>query len=143
MSYPFPFPGPIAPETNPRIHPEYFEPSQFDISDLVTGVTTLITTSVDHNYVIGQLVRVLIPRYYGSSRISGKEGYVIAIPAADQVEVDINSVLANPFIPNPAFGPTPPQIMAIGDINTGAINANGLQNQGTFIPGSFINISPL
>ncbi len=35
------------------------------------------------------------------------------------------------------------QILAIGNINSGNINASGNVNLGTFIPGSFINISPL
>jgi len=34
------------------------------------------------------------------------------------------------------------QILAIGDVNQGAINSLGRRNNGTFIPGSFIDISP-
>lgn len=35
-----------------------------------------------------------------------------------------------------------PQIIAIGDQSSGQINSSGRVNQGTFIPGSFQNISP-
>lgn len=143
MSYPYPYPGPISPENNPRVHPEYFQPSRFVISALSIGLTTLVTTSVDHNYVIGQRVRLLVPVYYGTFQINEEEAVVISIPASNEMVLDINSINYNAFIPNPAFGPTKPQILAIGDVNTGAINAQGRMNQAIAIPGSFINISPL
>lgn len=134
--------GPIAPERNPAIEPEFYQPSVFTISALARGIQTTITTSVDHNYVVGQLVRLLIPSFYGSFQLNGQDGYVNSIPAANQVVVGINSTQANAFISSPTYGPTPPQIVAVGDVNTGPINSQGRRNNGTFIQGSFINISP-
>lgn len=142
MSFPFPFVGPYAPESNPPIEPQYFQPSRFVISAISLGASTTFTTSEDHNYVIGQQVRVLIPEYYGTYQISGQEGFVTSIPSSTQVVVNINSLNANSFVSSPVFGPTPPQIVAIGDVRNGAINASGRTNQSTQIPGSFINISP-
>ena len=135
-------PGPIAPENNPPINPQYYQPSVFNISAISLGVTTTITTSVDHNYVIGQNTRLLIPQTYGSYQLNELTGLVIQIPAADQVVLNINSTGANTFIPSPTYGPTKPQIVAIGDVNSGPVNANGRSSTGTFIQGSFINISP-
>ena len=138
--------GPIAPENNPPIDPQFYQPSRFQISDVTRGVTTVVTTSIDHNYVIGQLVKILIPSTYGIVQLNNQYGYVIAIPASDEVTVDINtssSALYNNFIASPTFGPTPPSILAIGDINSGIISSTGLNNPTTNIPGSFINISPL
>lgn len=134
--------GPIAPENNPPINPQYYQPRAFPISALTLGPSTLVTTSVNHNYVIGQLVRLLISQPFGSYQINEQQGYVISIPAADQVIVTINSTLANPFINNMSPNLTPAQIIPIGDVNTGVINATGRINNGTSIPGSFINISP-
>lgn len=133
--------GPIAPESNPPINPQYYQPSVFSISAITLGQTTTVTTSVDHNYVIGQAVKLLIPPSYGSFQLNGQTGNVIAIPAANQVTVTINSTKSNAF----AIGPTttPAQIIAIGDVNSGPINAQGRMNNGTFIPGSFIDISPV
>lgn len=142
MSYPYPYLGPIAPENNPPIKPQYYAPSRFVISALTLGILTHITTSVPHNYVVGQEIRVLIPPFYGSYQISGRQGYVVSIPSSTQVIVDINSTGANAFISSPAYGPTQPQIVAIGDVNNGVINGSGIKATGTFIPGSFINISP-
>lgn len=132
--------GPIAPESNPRINPQYYLPSVFDISAINLGSQTTITTSVNHNYVIGQSIRLLIPMTYGSFQLNGLQGIVTAIPAANQVTVNIDSKQANAF--KIGATTTPAQIIAIGDVNSGVINATGRINNGTFIPGSFIDISP-
>lgn len=134
--------GPIAPENNPPIEPQFFQPSAFQIAAIALGASTTITTSVDHNYVVGQLVRLTIPQPYGSYQLSEQQGYVTSIPAADQVVLNINSTNANAFIPTIAAPFTLPQIMAIGNIENGTINANGRVNNGTTTPGAFINVSP-
>lgn len=137
---------PIPLYQNLPIEPQFYQPKMFFISAISLGVLTVVTTSVDHDYVIAQEVRLLIPNKYGSRGLNEKKAYVVSIPAADQVTLDIDSNGVDAFIPNPTFitfeSKTLPQIVAIGDINFGAINASGRINQGTFIPGSFINISP-
>jgi len=133
----------IAPERNPPINPQYYQPRSYVISDLTRGVNTTVTTDVNHDYVIGQLVRLLIPNVYGTYQISGQTGYVIQIPAADEVVVNINSLNSDPFVTMPFYGPTPPQILAIGDVNSGYISSTGQNIPFVGIPGSFINISPI
>lgn len=139
--------GPVPPYSNPPIQPQFFQPSRFVISALTLGQTTTITTSVDHNYVIGQQVRLLIPSKHGSTSLNEQSGIVLSIPASNQVILDINSNGADPFIATPTFMPfqqqTPSQIIAIGDYNTGLISMSGRSLPTTTIPGSFINISPL
>lgn len=135
-------PGPIAPENNPAIQPQNYQPRRFQISAITLGTNTTVTTSTDHDYVVGQLVRLLIPPTYGSYQLSEQQGMVLSIPAANQVVVSINSAQnVNAFVSSPTYGPTPPQIVAIGDQNSGPINTGRTNNQ-TFIDGSFINISP-
>lgn len=212
-----PFPGPIPPYNNPPIEPQYFQPSRFVISAISMGATTTITTTTTQNYVIGQLVRLLIPEQYGAFQLNNQSGYVVAIPSTTQVTLNIDSTRYDTFIPSPfvatitnitksnpgvvtavnAFVPgtyvvfddvggmtelndrvefvkssnstsftinldtssylaytsggtatlqptnsSVPQIMAIGDINSGNTNANGNRNTSTLLPGSFQNISP-
>lgn len=145
MSFP-PSIGPIAPERNPAIEPQFFQPSVFPITAITEGTTTLVTTGtafgVSNNYVIGQLVRFNIPTAYGARQLNGQDGYVINIPGPNQVVVDINTTNFDSFNPTPVYGPTPPQIAAIGDVNSGPINAFGRVSLGTTIPGAFQNISP-
>lgn len=133
--------GPVPPYSNPPINPQYFQPSVFFISNVSLGVTTTVTTSVNHNYVIGQLVRLLIPIGYGCRLLNGQSGNVIAIPAANQVVISINSQGSDPFVD--AGLSNKPRIIAVGDINQGIISSTGRSIPTTNIPGSFINISPL
>lgn len=208
---------PIPAYSNVSIEADFYQPSRFVISAITLGQLTTITTSVAHNYVIGQLVRLLIPNAYGSYQLNETQSYVVAIPSTTQVTLKLDSVNVSTFIATPytavitnatqaanavltannTFGPgqlltiqnvqgmtqlngfnriivsrtattitlnlnssgfsaytsggvailqTPnisqPQILAIGDINQGIQNSTGRRNTGTFIPGSFINISP-
>jgi len=133
--------GPIAPQNNPPINPQYYQPRGYEISGITLGSTTTVTTSTTHDFVVGQLIRILILPYYGSYQLNEKSGYVISIPASNQVTVTIDSTNTNAFIASPTYTASPPQIIPIGDINSGAINSGRTNNQ-TYINGTFINISP-
>lgn len=116
-----------------------YQPTQFFISAIATGILTTVTTSIDHNYVIGQQVRIYIPPYWGIRQLDGQQGIVLGIPAPNQVNVAINSTNYDSFV-NAGLN-TQPQITAIGDVNSGPTNTGRTGNQ-TYISGSFINISP-
>lgn len=133
---------PIPAYQNLPIHPEYYQPNRFVISGVTRGQTTIITTTIDLNYVIGQLVRLIIPQSFGCRQLNQQLGYVLSLPSSNQVELSIDSSRnVDPYVASTAK--TTAQIIAVGDNNSGAINGNGGQNYGTFIPGSFIDISPL
>lgn len=140
------FPGPIASQNNPEIEPQWFEPSWFPIATITPGVTTSVTTSssfgVDCNFVVGQLVRFVIPRYFGMQQLNFSQGYVLTVPGTNQITVGINTSQGyDAFIASPTYSTEPAQVMAIGDINTGLPNT-GRSNNITTIQGTFINISP-
>lgn len=134
--------GPVPAYNNPPIEPQYFKPSVFFISNILFGLNTTVTMTQNHNYVIGQEVRLLIPNGFGATKLNGKLGYVITIPASNQVIIAINSIGTDPFISNSLIF-TQPQIVSVGEINSGQINSNGRVSQSISIPGSFQNISPL
>lgn len=139
MAFPYPYTGPIAPYNNLPIEPQNYQPRQYFISDIALGQSTTVTTTVNHDYVIGQECRLIIPQRNGSRQLNEKTGFVISIPAQNQVVLNINSLMnVDLFVTSTAK--TQPQIVAIGDINTGQINT-GRSNNLTYIPGSFINIS--
>lgn len=132
---------PIPAYSNVPINAQYYEPSLFFISAISNGITTLVTTTQNHNYVVGQLVRLVIPRQNRSIQFNGQSGYVVGIPASNQVTLDINSSTYDTF--QTTTQANQPQILAIGDVNQGSINSSGNLNTATGIPGAFINISPL
>lgn len=131
---------PIPVYANVPINPEFYQPRFWFISTITRGRTTLVTTTQSQDFVIGQLVRFIIPPSFGIRQLNEKQGFVISIPSSTQVEVDIDSSFMDSFTSSSAT--TQPQILPIGDIANGQVNSNGSQNVETFIPGSFINISP-
>lgn len=140
----FPIRGPIAPESNPPIVPEYFRPDVYFITGITQGLMTTITTNVANQYVIGQQVRFVIPNMYRMIQLDEQQAYVLTIVDPTSFKVGIDTRAYNTFDPSPPYGPTRPQVMAIGDVNTGVSNnPNGRVNQGTTIPGAFINTSPI
>jgi hypothetical protein len=84
----------------------------------------------------------LISQLYGERRLNEQTGIVLSIPNPNQVVVGINSVSFDVFVANPTSGTTQPQIVAVGDLNSGPINSTGRTNNQTFISGSFIDVSP-
>lgn len=134
--------GPQPAQNNPPINPQYYEPSRFVISAITRGSTTTVTTSEDNNYVVGQEVRLVIPKFYGIYQINEQTGIVISQPTSTQLVINIDSRTYDAFISVPVSDAQSPQILAIGDVNSGVINSSGRVNIGTFIPGSFIDISP-
>ena len=132
--------GPVPPYANVPINPQYFKPRMYFISTMSLGTTTTITTTSAHDYVIGQLCRLIIPAVNGPYQLNEKTGYVISIPSTTQVVLDLNSQNLDAFVTTSL--PTQPQILAIGDISSGNINASANLSTSTVIPGSYQNISP-
>lgn len=138
ISYPIPAYQNLTPE------PQFYQPSRFIISNVVLGFSTMVTTSVDHNYVIGQECRLLIPNVFGCYQLNEVLGVVLSLPASNQVVLSINSLRnVDAFIASSVTTPSTAQILATGDFNSGQINTNGRNSNLTFVPGSFINISPI
>ena len=131
---------PIPAYANVPIQPQYYQPRFWFISTITNGTTTLVTTTTTQDFVIGQLVRFIIPQSFGIRQLNERQGYVLSILSSTQVEVDIDSSFMDLFTTSSAT--TQPQIIPVGDLGNGTINATGRRNTGTFIPGSFINISP-
>lgn len=131
---------PIPAYSNVPIEPQFYQPRSFFISTITLGSTTTVTTTAPMDYVIGQLVRLIIPPSFGCRQLNNQTGYVISIPSTTQVVLDIYSAGGDQFTSSTAT--TRPQILAIGDINSGTTNTSGRINNITYIPGSFINISP-
>lgn len=132
--------GPVPPYSNPPIQPYYYQPSQFFINGVTLGQTTTVTTTTDLNYVVGQLVRLLIPESFGCYQLNGVLGYVLDIPASNQVVLSIDSS-RNVNAYKTSTATTVPQIVAVGDINSGVTGVPAMVNSIINLPGAFINIS--
>lgn len=129
---------PIPAFQNLPIEPQFYSPNFCYISNITLGQTTTITTETDVEFVVGSLCRLIIPNGWGCRQLNEVTGYVISIPASNQVVLNIPSSGGDAF--TSSTNTTKPTILPIGDINSGQINTSS-NPEGLFIPGSFINVS--
>lgn len=135
--------GPIAPQNNPPIDPQYYKPLSYTIANIVSGLTTTVTVTpsfgVSNTYVVGQTIRFVIPLVFGMRQLNGLQTIVTQV-LGNTFVVPIDSRYFDSYIPSPPYAPTPAQVVAVGDINSGLTNVDP-KNVGTVIPGSFVNVS--
>lgn len=117
------------------LYPHLFFPGQAFISNITLGATTTIDTTAAHNFVVGQEVAFRIPSVYGTTQLNSLPnnvipgspiyGYVIAVTDYNTVIVNIDSSAFTAFDNNQPFANYPglqfPQIVAVGDVNTGGV----------------------
>lgn len=103
------------------------------------GNTTVITTDIDHTFVIGNQVGFSVPRDWGMRELSNLKGYVLSV-TNNTLTVTIDSSYFNPFItPSPPdfIVIDPAQVFSTGDANSGYSAPGAVQPQYQSIPGSF------
>jgi hypothetical protein len=135
--------GPIAPERNPRINPQYYSPTIYVLQSIaaVSDFLTQVVTVKDNNFSVGQIIRFSIPYGDGMQQLNGQQATVMAIFDPTTFYVDISVIGSDAF--NPLGNLTQdPFVIPIGDINSGSINSSGRINNLLYIDGSFKNISP-
>ncbi len=117
------------------LFPYLYFPGTADISGITLGNTTTIDTTDAHNFVVGQEVAFRIPAAWGTVELNSLPntlvpgspvyGYVIAVTDYNTVVVNINSSAFTPFNVNQTVVSVPglsfPQIVAVGDVNTGGV----------------------
>jgi hypothetical protein len=129
-------------------HGLYFSGTYIPFRCVITDIASsfpncIVTTSVEHAYVIGNQVQFLIPPQWGMVELNNLKGYVIDT-TTDTITVDVDishfSAFVTPTITPPVVVDEP-QVLPCGNRNSGAINP--IQNQPTlYIPGADRNIFP-
>ena len=149
------------------LNPFLYAPGVAMIAAIATGVTTVVTTTAPHNFVVGQEVGFRIPSLWGTTQLnslpnntipgSPMYGFVTIVNSATQVTVNIDSSAYTAFNSNQTVASVPglsfPQVFAVGDVNTGGFvysggvyypspTVNGIATiNGPAISGSFVNNS--
>jgi Ubiquitin-activating enzyme E1 FCCH domain len=117
------------------LYPDLYFPGEIFISGITLGATTTVKTTTQHNFVVGQEVGFRIPLTWGPFQLnelpnvlipgSPIYGYVVSITDLQTVVVNINSIGYTVFNANQTFAAVPgrtfPQIVAVGDINSGGV----------------------
>jgi hypothetical protein len=121
------------------LYPWNYLPGQNVISAITTGTTTTVTTTGNHNYVVGQEIAFRIPSSWGTTQLNSLPnnlvpgspvyGYVTSVTSNTVFVCSINSTGFTAFNTNPTvaqvLGLTPPQVVAVGDVNTGGAAYSG------------------
>lgn len=96
--------------------PAAFYPKRRFISKITKAASAVVTTTVDHGYTVGQLVRFQVPSDYGMTQMNNLTGKVTAIAAAT-ITVDIASTAFTTFAwPVTAAVPfTHAQVVPVGE----------------------------
>jgi hypothetical protein len=141
------------------LYPDLYIPELCYITAVTKAASAVITTNINHSFVVGQEVGFTIPAAWGMTQLDSQvylqssngipqQAYVTAV-TANTVTVNINSTgfstFAYPTSATAALGLTFPQIYALGDQNTGySLNASGqvpylgVNNGVIGIPGAFV-----
>jgi hypothetical protein len=121
------------------LNPYLYLPGVNFISEIATGTTTTITTTTDHNYVVGQEIAFRIPSVYGTTGLNSLPnviipgspiyGYVTAVTANNIFVCNIDSSAFSAFNTNQTVASVPglqmPQVVAVGDVNSGGAPYSG------------------
>lgn|SRR5512135_2632965 len=124
-----------TPRCKKVLYPYLYFPGTAVISAITLGTTTTIDTTDAHNFVVGQEVAFRIPNAWGSVEFNSLPntlvpgspvyGYVIAVTDYNTVVVNIDSSAFTAFNSNQTVASVPglsyPQIVAVGDVNTGGV----------------------
>jgi hypothetical protein len=124
-----------TPRVKKVLYPSMYLPNTAVISAITLGATTTIDTASAHDFVVGQEVAFRIPSAWGTVELNSLPntlvpgspvyGYVVAVTDYNTVIVNINSSAFSAFTSNPTVSIVPglsfPQIIAVGDVNTGGV----------------------
>lgn len=127
--------SPVGSTVKKVLYPYLYFPGDTFISTITTGTTTTVTTTNAHNFVVGQEVAFRIPSAWGTVQLNSLPntlvpgspvyGYVIAVTNYNTVVVNIDSSAFTAFNSNQTVatvnGLSYPQILAVGDLNTGGV----------------------
>jgi len=131
------------------LYPFLYSPGVSVIEAITTGTTTTVVTTTPHNLVAGQEVAFRIPAVWGTVQLNSLPdvqipgspiyGFVQSVTNSTTVVVNINSTGYTAFNTNQTVastpGTTPPQLIAVGDVNTGGVQYSG----GNLYPSPLVN----
>ncbi len=123
-----------------------YSPIACPISDVTQEQYPIVTTTIDHSFVVGNRVQFSIPQAWGMYQLDGLKAYVITVPSSNEIVVNVDTSTFNVFVtptpPNIYVVIEPAQVAGIGDINTGTSSSGGIPANPNTIPGAYQNQPP-
>lgn len=75
-----------------------FQPAMRIISTITNSNPATVTTTIDHDYISGEIVRLIIPKGFGMPQADKKYGE-ITVTGTDTFTIDIDTTHFDPFSP--------------------------------------------
>ena len=106
----------------PRFYAEQnptFQRSMRLIDSITNSFPAQVTTSFDHDYGTGDIVRLNIPKWYGMHQADKLVG-TITVTGSDTFTIDIATQNFNPFtitLPVPWYVNSYPYVTPVGEVN--------------------------
>jgi hypothetical protein len=76
----------------------------------------VVTTTTNHNYLSGLIVRLLVPLPAGMTQLNGIE-FPIMVLSANTFSIPIDTSFFDPFVVPPDPQPISPQVVPTGEIS--------------------------
>lgn len=104
-----------------------YQPAMRLISGITNAVQPTITTTFDHDYLVGLLVRFYIPSEYGMVQLNHLTGQVLSVPTDATFTINIDTSSFDTFIavaaPEPWYVNDTAHVVPTGEINSSLAQA--------------------
>lgn len=96
-----------------------FKPAMRIIDDITNANPALVTTTFNHNYMTGLIVRLIIPPGFGMQEVNEKQGTITVI-SDTTFTIDIDTTLFSAFSTAPSYPDDRQfaQVVPIGEVNS-------------------------
>lgn len=100
----------------------FYQPSMRIVTNITNASPAIVTTSFDHDYISGLIMRLDIPLEYGMQQANGQKGEITVL-SPTTFSITIDTTYYDPFVNQPT-GPQYAQVVNVGERNsqlTGAV----------------------
>lgn len=94
-----------------------YKPAVRDIAAITNDLPLQVTTTFDHSYLSGLIVRLLIPVNFGMTTLNKVKGSIV-VTSPTTFTMNIDSTNLDPFVipsPQPGNNFTPAQVVPVGE----------------------------
>jgi hypothetical protein len=96
-----------------------FKPAMRIVTAITQASSCLVTTSFDHNYAIGLIVRLDIPPAFGMQQVNQQVGTILTLPTTTTFTLNIDTTQYDSFT-TPGTYPADAQsaqVVPVGEVN--------------------------
>ena len=96
------------------------------VTDVTNAISATVTTSFDHDYSVGLIVRIAVPSEFGMVQLHNKVGTITSVPTSASFVIDIDTTTFDTFTdpdPEPWYLNDYAAVIPVGEINSSLAQA--------------------